>query len=783
MIWPVCVAGALLLFVATCPALAAPTVGTSHPGNLFTAGEPIAIDFQQASGDVLWEAQDWKGNPVASGSVPAANASGTIRLPQLPPGYYEVHCKDSTGEAVAPVGVVMDRGDQPLDKDGRIGVDAALAWCVEQGLHAKAAKMVRQAGIAWVRERLCWAAVEREPGKISWDNYDTVATLWHTEGVSVSQVVDFGPHWANAGSPNPPPRDLAAVYKFFRVASQHFVGRIQAWEAWNEVDNGWPTTADAYAAVFKAAALGVRDGDPGALILPASLSAHGKLPFQDNLAECGLADYFDVINMHRYHNPYGQEPTVRELVRMFGPKPIWLTETNQLHWLNDGRGDGQVLFRAEQQRGALYIPRVAALALAAPIQRMFIFMLPHRIEGSVQFGLLRPDLTPYPQFVALSAAANILGRATYEGRISLPNGADARLFHTPTTKVVVAWSPAPQVIPVRGSNVRVLDLFGADRTPQFASSAAGISISGEPVYIVGADLAPLQPLVDPPVTNAVVDRGAGNRVIVAPRCSLPIAKRQNWYVVDAGNPIDYQVEVWNLDGSSKAEATIALRLPKGWNADRSTANITVPPMANASVSFKLTPAAAVLGPEVLRVEGRCAGHDLAPMTSWFGRAPSAVKPCRLEDVVGQSGPDWELVSPPAGQSIVSCERLQPGVLHIRALPSAPDQRSVTLKLALGQDVRLDQFDGLLVTVEPASVRPSLRMTLTDAQSAVWECGPAGDGDTPGSQLFLFRGMDWQWQSAPAFMPALNGASAVQFSCQFAKPADAFTFRVQAVKYP
>ena len=241
--------------------------------------------------------------------------------------------------------------------------------------------------------------------------------------------------------------------------------------------------------------------------------------------------------------------------------------------------------------------------------------------------------------------------------------------------------------------------------------------------------------------------------------------------------------MWNLDEGKKADATIALRLPRGWTADRTRADVTIPQMADLSVTFKLMPAAAVLGPEKLLVEGHCDGHAMASMVSWFGRKPAAVKPAKAEDVVKESGPDWELASPAAGQPTTSFERLRPGVFRIKSLPSAPEKRAISLKLPLGQGTRLDEFDGLLVTVEPAAVKPSFRVTLSDAQAAAWECGSAGDGHAPGSQLFLFRDMDWQWQSAPAFMPGLRNARAITLSCDFAKPVEEFTIRVHAVKYP
>jgi hypothetical protein len=767
----------MLLWVAG-SAVAAPVLTSERAGNLFAAGEPVRFTVGQASGAVRWEIRDWKDQTVASGTLAEGGAAGPLQVPALPPGYYELSCADVAGATVAALGVVMERGAGPLDSAGRIGVDVAASWCVEAEQRPAVVRMIRLAGIPWVRERLGWADVEREAGTFKWGVYDEVATLWQAAGVSVSQVVDFAPWWANGGSPNPPPRELTAVYRLFREASRHFAGRIQAWEAWNEVDCGWPTTADAYAGVFKAAALGVHDGDPGALVLPASLSAHQKLPYHENLARCGLADYYDVLNIHRYHDPYGQLPTVRELTRMFGPKPVWLTETNELHWLDQGRGDGTVLFRGEQQRGARYLPKVAALALAAGIQRLFIFMLPHRIEGQVQFGLLRPDLTPYPEFVALSAAANILGRGTYVGRLPLPDGADARLFNTPTGPVVIAWAGQPTLIPVRGTEVRVLDLFGAERTAEFPVTAAGITIAGDPVYLVGADLEPLRPLLEraPAVTEA--KRRSPSRVIMTAECALPIAKRHNWYLIPAAIPLDYRVQVWNLDEKQPAETEVHLHLPKGWTAERTHAAVTVLPLASQSLTFKLTPAVAVLGPEELRVEGACGGRALAPLASWFGRDPAAVPPARTQDLVGA----WEIEAPAAGQpATVALERLRPGVVRITTLPSAPEKRTVTLKLALRRGCRLDKSAGVRVLVEPAAVEATFSLRLIDAGGATWTAG-ASDGDVPGARLFLFRDLDWYWPGVPAFVPGLRGAREIVLICDFVKPVESCTLEIQAVQY-
>ena len=45
------------------------------------------------------------------------------------------------------------------------------------------------------------------------------------------------------------------------------------------------------------------------------------------------------------------------------------------------------------------------------------FVLPHYVEGATQFGVLHPDLTPRPAYVALAAVGRLLADARPLGRI------------------------------------------------------------------------------------------------------------------------------------------------------------------------------------------------------------------------------------------------------------------------------------------------------------------------------------------------------------------------------
>ncbi len=315
----------LYLLCTRAPSAWALAITSDAPGNIFVAGSAVRVEVKDAQGNASYELVDYFGRKLASGP-----AAPVIELPALKPGWYEIRCKDAAGEASTTVGVVMDCGNAPLPEDGRVCADVAAAWLLKQEAYGAAARMVRLAGIPWVRERLRWRDVESERGRFDWANYQTLADTYAAEGIRVYQIWHDSPQWTRPHTRDSEcPDDLRDVYHFTRTAASQFAHRVQAWEIWNEPDvNGWPI--DRYAGLLKAACLGTRDGNPEAMVLLGSLSLRASL-FEAGIYECGIADYFDVFNWHIYSKPSaypGALTSHLDLLRSYGAglRPVWLTE-------------------------------------------------------------------------------------------------------------------------------------------------------------------------------------------------------------------------------------------------------------------------------------------------------------------------------------------------------------------------------------------------------------------------------------------------------------------------
>jgi hypothetical protein len=156
-------------------------------------------------------------------------------------------------------------------------------------------------------------------------------------------------------------------------------------------------------------------------------------------------------------------------------------------------------------------------------EAVFYFMLPHYVEGPTQFGLLRPNLTPRPGYLALAAAGRLLADARPLGQVKATNDSiRAYLFRARPdgrrADVLVAWSKSEAELELpnppracfdhlgraRGVEDRVLKL---SRAPLFAVLPTGTKLqlipppkapewlAGKPTPLVLQALLPAESIV------------------------------------------------------------------------------------------------------------------------------------------------------------------------------------------------------------------------------------------------------------------------------------------------
>ncbi|MCE5322022.1 hypothetical protein LLG46_01765 [bacterium] len=584
----------LLCFIGV-PNAFAMTITSDAPGNTIRADGAITLQVKDAQGSVNYELTDYFGSSVKSGS------GSEIKITGLKPGWYLLKCKDNSTEVSASIGVVIDRGNAPLPADGRVCTDVAGAWLVKNENHDTMVRMIHLAGISWVRERLAWRSTEKERGVFSWGVYRTLADKYAREGVHICQMWHDSPEWSHPSSSNNIcPDDLRDLYNFARAAASEFSGRISVWEIWNEPDTRLLLdAADRYSGMVKAIYLGYKDGNPKATVLQGAL-LKGVTPTEQCMYESGTTDYFDIFNWHIYDKPSvypGALAAHIELLSKYGAadRPIWLTEAGIA--LEGSEGPNKKILSFEDQRTQCqFIPRFEVMSAVAGTDKSFFFVLPSYNEGPVQWAALQPDMTPYPSFLALSAAANIIGESTYKGEYKSGNDVvTAQMFSTAKGNVLVVWSDKDSeiIVPTDRETLRLANIFGAESTIACNNGYVRLKTGPEAVYLLDIGKTIENKLAGTPRAPGRLPKLKPSRIVIYGHANMDVSKVENAYKMADHSAFDYTVEAYNFNNKTGASGSVEVSVPDGWSIGNPKRDVTLEPMGRQVLTFKVQPAGKV----------------------------------------------------------------------------------------------------------------------------------------------------------------------------------------------
>lgn len=272
-------------------------------------------------------------------------------------------------------------------------------------------RLMREAGIGWVRSDFSWSGVERRPGSWRFDHLDETVDWAEAAGVRILPILDYDVSWAR-----PAHEHLDQWLEYVRRVVQRYGDRIRYWEVWNEpnLEGFWRDKPDPrdYVKLLKATYRTIKQIDPRLVVLLGGTSGI-PWPYLEGVYEAGGKPYFDVMNVHPYRYPASPEerPLYDDLVRLRalmlergdGQKPIWITE---MGWpTHQGRRG------VKESRQAELLARAYLLALHAQVDVIFWYEF-QAPEGKPDynehhFGIVHRDLRPKPAYTALATLAKV----------------------------------------------------------------------------------------------------------------------------------------------------------------------------------------------------------------------------------------------------------------------------------------------------------------------------------------------------------------------------------------
>lgn len=558
-----------------------------HPGNVFLEGEDVVVRLPQTDG--VWRLINYDDKVVCRVNP---DTNGFAQLGKLPVGFYRlIRLGDSNWVSLA----VIKPLKSPTPISSPICLDVAMAWFYPKEKMSQVASLAALAGVNWVRDRLNWAEMEQERGKFSkWNRYDDSAKAQSDAGLQVLQVNHISPRWANPQTKRFP-TDLRDAYRFYMEMAKRWKDTVHAFEPWNEADIpmfGGHTGAE-MASMQKASYLGIKKGNPKAIACLNVFALH-NLPQLIDLAENETAPYFDTYNFHHYE-PYENYPKLYADHRMVSAgKPMWVTEAAMpVRWSGDANlkelSDENLKIQSER------VVKTFAAALHESPATLFYFLLPHYVEGQVQFGLLRQDLTPRAGYCSLAACGRLLADARPLGKWNAPNSSvNAYMFTTKldgmNRETMVLWcSKGEMEINLPVEPIEVYDHIGRHVNDRVVGrNSSSLKITAAPLFVVFPKDASKKFELEKAPQAAPVKSGKVSPIVLQATWSPEKTDLKNSaYKIPTNAVSSFTISVYNFSDKT-TKGKFSVHAPEGWTTVL-PAEVQVAPMDKKDITLSLRP--------------------------------------------------------------------------------------------------------------------------------------------------------------------------------------------------
>ncbi|MFN8515138.1 MAG: cellulase family glycosylhydrolase [Chloroflexia bacterium] len=242
----------------------------------------------------------------------------------------------------------------PYTEVNPYGANTFLSKEVEDWKREKTVKQMSEAGLGWMKQQFPWSEIEPKSGRFwddkynqnSWEKYDRIVALAEQYGIRIIARIDNTPDWARdpGTSPQTPPNDFDRFAEFVATFIEHYRGRVQYLQIWNEpnlkVEWGGKLDSAAYVQMLSKVYTRAKQVDPNVVILSAPLAQTletgdrglNELVYMQQLYDKGFAKYNDIVMANGYG--FDQPPTAAP-----DPQKLNLRRVELLHQVMERNGD------------------------------------------------------------------------------------------------------------------------------------------------------------------------------------------------------------------------------------------------------------------------------------------------------------------------------------------------------------------------------------------------------------------------------------------------------------
>jgi hypothetical protein len=367
------------------------------------------------------------------------------------------------------------------------------------------------AGIGSLRMTTHWPSIERSKGQ-----YLSMPTEERFIDELKRRKIICNMHWSHANPIYSNPLDPDAHARFAGWLAEHYKGRVDHFEIWNEPANtifrqqyGWDNTGRGpwvmkFVEFTNKAVKAMKSVRPDATVLVAAEDVFFRL---QEMLEKGIGKGADVIAIHTYTKRLPRPEmgeflgdglkALRKYSRKFGgPQRVAITEVgwttcagSNIRYL-DWAGSFEKTTYPEQ---AAYLIRMYLLARAANVEYALNYDFkddgPHRDYTEHNFGLIHEDYSPKPSLLAVAALTRIIGNGKFVRDLSA-NPAKYRiyLYDVNGKPVLAAWAVQGKSnvrLEVGTDHVELVDIMGNPQIVAVPNNKMDLGLTESPIYLRG----------------------------------------------------------------------------------------------------------------------------------------------------------------------------------------------------------------------------------------------------------------------------------------------------------
>jgi hypothetical protein len=232
--------------------------------------------------------------------------------------------------------IIVSCSSTPLPHSDQVKIPEDFLGIVHAGITktSEEYRLLDEMGVNWILRTFYWNNIEKEKGVFDFSGYDEYVEIALRENKKIVAVLAYETSWLYPDGKHKNrilPNEIPLFLNYVEETVNHFKGKIDAWEIWNEPNFVfWRGSRNDFFELSKQTANKIRETDNNAYILG---GAFWRAPasFIKAMHKAGGFDNLDAVAFHPYAvNPRGSmkayDKFLNVLLEINYSGPVWITE-------------------------------------------------------------------------------------------------------------------------------------------------------------------------------------------------------------------------------------------------------------------------------------------------------------------------------------------------------------------------------------------------------------------------------------------------------------------------